>query len=233
MPLEREHVIIGTFDDNPLGLVTHGRIIRRGMHRPSLGEATMDALGNTFFWTWKIGASNTTRRVMSPMWSYQLAIEGGWALADPRTSVGACTALGSTGMTFTGPLPLNQVGGSTTMSVPILDTFVWSPDSIGGFESAAEGALLPKYTPTGPIPTLPVPNFTASGSMPTSTANLGNGRKNATDTTLMAVPIGGCTYPDPLHALTAAISGLWDYLLLRVCTFPCFYLEDWLAWLEG
>jgi len=171
----------------------------------SLGEASMDALGNSFFWTWKIGVSSISGKIGSPMWSYQLAIEGGWALTDPRTSAGTCTTLGTPGMNYTGPFAANEVGGSTTVSVPSLDTFVWPPDSIGGYNSAAEAAELPRYTPTGAIVTLPIPTFTATGSTPTETASLGNGWNNPNDNADMAVPATGCDYPNPWAAVNATI----------------------------
>jgi aryl-phospho-beta-D-glucosidase BglC (GH1 family) len=202
----------GTFDGNPVvgscepwnDYTTWDASTIAGLK--SLGEASMDALGNSFFWTWKIGVSGITGKIGSPMWSYQLAIEGGWALTDPRTSAGTCNSLGTgPGMNYTGPFLPNEVGGSTTVTVPSLDTFVWPPDSIGGYTSAAEAAELPRYTPTGPIPTLPIPTFTASGSTPTETANLGNGWNNASDTTLMAVPATGCDYPNPWAAVSATI----------------------------
>jgi glucan 1,3-beta-glucosidase len=170
-----------------------------------LGAATMDALGNWFFWTWKVGPSLATGKIESPFWSYQLAIQEGWAVTDPRTSAGTCTGLGQTGYSFTGPLQPNQLGTGSSFSVPSLSTYAWPPDSIGGYDSPALAASLPTYTPNGAIPTLPIPTFTQSGSTPTNTANLGNGWNNPADQTLMAVPISGCTYPDPWNALNATI----------------------------
>lgn len=170
-----------------------------------LGAATMDALGNWFFWTWKVGPSLATGKIEAPFWSYQLAIQEGWAVTDPRTSAGTCSSLGQTGYTFPGPLAPNQLGTASSYNVASLDTYAWPPDTVTGFESAAQAASLPRYTPTGPIPTLPIPTLTQSGSAPSNTANLGNGWNNASDQTLMAVPASGCTYPDPWAALTATI----------------------------
>lgn len=42
----------------------------------AFSEASMDALQHFFFWTWKIGNS-TAGRVETPLWSYQLGLEGG------------------------------------------------------------------------------------------------------------------------------------------------------------
>jgi hypothetical protein len=40
--------------------------------------ATMDALQNFFFWTWKIGNSTVLGTSSSPLWHYQLGLEKGW-----------------------------------------------------------------------------------------------------------------------------------------------------------
>ncbi|KAG6813013.1 hypothetical protein H0H92_014751 [Tricholoma furcatifolium] len=40
--------------------------------------ATMDALQNFFFWTWKVGNSTILGTSSSPLWHYQLGLERGW-----------------------------------------------------------------------------------------------------------------------------------------------------------
>lgn len=40
--------------------------------------ASMDALQNYFFWTWKIGNSSVLNTSTSPMWHYQLGLQQGW-----------------------------------------------------------------------------------------------------------------------------------------------------------
>lgn len=40
--------------------------------------ASMDALQNFFFWTWKIGNSTVLGTSSSPMWHYKLGLEQGW-----------------------------------------------------------------------------------------------------------------------------------------------------------
>lgn len=40
--------------------------------------ASMDALQNYFFWTWKIGNSSVLGTSSSPMWHYQLGLQQGW-----------------------------------------------------------------------------------------------------------------------------------------------------------
>ncbi|KAG8821748.1 hypothetical protein FRB91_011418 [Serendipita sp. 411] len=66
------------------------------------------------------------------------------------------------------------------------------------------------YTATGAISTLPgptpTPTQTGNGnSAATPTVEFGNGWANPDDTTLMAVPVSGCTYPNPWNAVSAAI----------------------------
>ncbi|EDR10975.1 glycoside hydrolase family 5 protein, partial [Laccaria bicolor S238N-H82] len=52
--------------------------------------ASMDALQDYFFWTWKIGNSSVSGTVETPAWSYQLGLENGWMPKDPRQAIGAC-----------------------------------------------------------------------------------------------------------------------------------------------
>ncbi|KAG8826365.1 hypothetical protein FRC18_010071 [Serendipita sp. 400] len=160
--------------------------------------SSMDALQNWFFWTWRIGESSATGKVMTPFWSYKLALQEGWAPTDPREAAGQCSRLGVDIGSFSGTLQSWQVGGAGAGTIPTLDTYPWPPISIGGAEGAAAVAALPVYTRTGDIVTLPGPTFSSA-----PTASVGNGWANAADTTPMAVPIAGCTYPDPWDALSA------------------------------
>jgi glucan 1,3-beta-glucosidase len=163
-----------------------------------LGASTMDALGNSFFWTWRIGESSETGRVMAPFWSYKLSVQEGWAVVDPRTSKGNCERLGQTGNSYSGTMNTNSAGGpGAGSSVPSLDTYAWPPTVVGGYGAAAS---LPTYTPTGPIVTLPVPQATQGVNV-----DWGTGWNNADDTDPMNVPISGCAYPDPWNAVSAAV----------------------------
>ncbi|KAI0273720.1 glycoside hydrolase superfamily [Gloeopeniophorella convolvens] len=147
--------------------------------------SSMDALQNWFFWTWKIGNSTTSGTVESPAWSYQLGLQNGWMPTDPRKASGAC---GNTDP-WQPPLAPSQTGGSGAGQIPasVSSQFAWPPTAIS---NAADVTLLPQYTQTGTIPTLPVPSFTASSSV-----NAGNGWANPSDTSGIAVPIATCTYP--------------------------------------
>lgn len=56
--------------------------------------ATMDALQNWFFWTWRIGNSTEMQYPTSPQWHYKLGVENGWIPADPRAAGGFCRSMG-------------------------------------------------------------------------------------------------------------------------------------------
>ncbi|TFK76576.1 glycoside hydrolase [Pluteus cervinus] len=145
--------------------------------------ATMDALQDYFFWTWKIGASSQSGDIESPAWSYQLGLQQGWMPTDPRDAIGVCGGADP----FVPPLQSWQTGGAGAgnAAAPI----AWPPASI---TSGGAVTLLPSYTQAGPIPTLSGPSFAATPS-----ANAGNGWANAADTALMYVPIPTCSYLDP------------------------------------
>ncbi|CAG7853930.1 Probable glucan 1,3-beta-glucosidase D; AltName: Full=Exo-1,3-beta-glucanase D [Serendipita indica DSM 11827] len=156
--------------------------------------SSMDALQNWFFWTWRIGESSATNKVMAPFWSYKLGLQEGWMPTDPRQSRGQCAKVGVPITEFSSPI---QPGAGNP---PTLDNYPWPPTTLGTYAVAQ----LPLYTPTGEIHTLPVPTFTQSSGA-TATVSVGNGWANPADNTPMAVPVAGCTYPDPWNALNAAI----------------------------
>ena len=138
------------------------------------------------------------------MWSYRLAIDLGFAPSDPRTASGKCAALGKGTPAFTGPYQAWQTGGpgdtGTVVASEAALYGVWPPPALG---QGLVVAQLPAYTPTGAIPTLPVPTFTKPDSK--ETLDAGNGWFNAQDTTPMHVPITGCDYPDQWNAVGIAI----------------------------
>ena len=158
--------------------------------------ASMDALQNWFFWTWKIGPSSQSGQVESPAWSYQLGLQNGWMPTDPRQASGVC---GNTSP-WTPPLKPWQTGGSGAGSNVQSNTLQWPPTSIS---SGGLIASLPSYTPTGTVVTLPVPTFTDySGSV--VKVDAGNGWENPSDSRGMYVTISGCSYLDPWVGPTAA-----------------------------
>ena len=163
---------------------------------PANRTVRLTALQNWFFWTWKIGNSSVTGKVESPAWSYSLGLQEGWMPKDPRAADGMCDSTDP----FTGPLSPWATGGAGAGQIPATFTasYAWPPTSIS---NAPAVTLLPTYTPTGPIPTLPPPTFTASAS---ATASVGNGWQNPSDTAGANVPISTCSYLDPWVGPTAA-----------------------------
>ncbi|TFK45133.1 glycoside hydrolase superfamily [Crucibulum laeve] len=163
--------------------------------------ASMDALGDFFFWTWKIGNS-TAGHVESPLWSYQLGLQGGWMPTDPRTSIGTCDALGISGPIFDGTFQPWMVGGSGAGQVNPAEVaqYPWPPPTISN--APVPVAELPSYTSTGTIATLPPPTATAANG---KTIDAGNGWFDAQDNTPAPTTIAGCTYPDPWDAVDAAV----------------------------
>ncbi|KAI9509662.1 exo-beta-1,3-glucanase [Russula earlei] len=149
--------------------------------------ASMDALQNYFFWTWKIGNS-TSNAIQAPSWSYKLGLDKGWMPTDPREADGVC----GNSNPWQPPLAPSQTGGSGAGQIPatVALQLAWPPTTISNAGAAV--TLLPHYTHTGTIPTLPVPTFTSA----TASINAGNGWENPADTTGFAVPIATCTYPD-------------------------------------
>lgn len=124
--------------------------------------------------------------------------------ADPRSSVGKCQGLG---VTLTDPfdgsyLPW-QTGGPGAGDIPasVSASYPWPPASIVSASGAV--SLLPQYTPTGSITTLPPPTAT-----PTNVQI--DGWHDSDDTTPAPTPISGCTYPDAWAAsydITLPIAG--------------------------
>lgn len=165
-------------------------------------SAQMDSLGDYFFWTWKIGASQRGI-VEAPLWSYQLGLLNGWMPTDPRTVVGTCASLGGPSTTWDGTFAPHMTGAAGAGLPSDGGSYPWPPTSIAGVGAAP--AALPSYTATGTIVVLPTPTFTDSrgNSIPG-----GDGWFNPEDVALAPTPIAGCTYPDPWDAEGAAIPAL-------------------------
>jgi glucan 1,3-beta-glucosidase len=110
--------------------------------------------------------------------------------SDPRQAIGTC----GNSNPWNPPLKSWQVGGAGAGNIPAsaASAVAWPPQALatGGPVSA-----MPSYTPTGALPTLPVPTFTAPSS--SATVNAGSGWNNPSDTTGLSVNIAGCSYPDP------------------------------------
>ncbi|KAF8991502.1 glycoside hydrolase superfamily [Cyathus striatus] len=181
---------------------TWNSTIKAGLNLFTL--ASMDALQDFFFWTWKIGNS-TAGLVESPLWSYQLGLQQGWMPTDPRTSVGTCAALGAGGPQFDGTFQPWQTGGTGAGAVEPTETqqWPWPPAQISHADDPV--SQLPSYTPTAPVATLPPPALTPT---PTKSIDVGNGWFDSQDTAPAPTTIQGCTYPDPWNAIDADVPPL-------------------------
>ncbi|KAJ8481292.1 hypothetical protein ONZ45_g15358 [Pleurotus djamor] len=160
--------------------------------------ASMDALQNFFFWTWKIGNSTVLGTSSSPMWHYKLGLERGWIPKDPREAIGHCSSLAKS-VPFTA-LPATATGGAGAGILKAPQSYPFPPATLLPSFSGTQIALLPTYTQTGAAITLPAPTFTATASV-----DAGNGWKNAQDTALAYVPVKGCSYPNAWDAVTATL----------------------------
>ncbi|OAX38913.1 glycoside hydrolase family 5 protein [Rhizopogon vinicolor AM-OR11-026] len=154
--------------------------------------ASMDALQNWFFWTWKIGNSSVSGVVESPQWSYQLGLQNGWMPTDPRTAAGTCADQGL----YSPPLKAWQTGGAGAgqIAASVTASYAWPPASIS---NGGPVSSLPSYTPTGTVATLPPPTFTITSGSSVTTANAGDGWQNPSDTASGMVGIATCSYLNP------------------------------------
>ncbi|KAF8157928.1 glycoside hydrolase family 5 protein [Crassisporium funariophilum] len=170
--------------------------------------ASMDALQNFFFWTWKIGNATQLGGTSScPMWHYKLGLQQGWIPKDPREAIGHCAKILSSSQLFDGKYPSSATGG---VSVPQLSpgtldpvqsaSHTFPPPTISPTFSGTQLALLPTYTPTGTLKTLFAPTFTAAPS-----AVVGNGWNNPADNQPAYVPVAGCPYPNAWDAVSAPL----------------------------
>ncbi|KAI0256787.1 glycoside hydrolase superfamily [Lactifluus subvellereus] len=150
--------------------------------------ASMDALQNWFFWTWKIGPA-ADGKIESPSWSYQLGFRNGWMPPDPRAAAGVC----GNANPWQPPLPAVKLGGAGAGQIPanLQQQYAWPPAAIlkGG-----PLATIPQYQATGQIPVLASPVFTSTSGKP---IDAGTGWNNPQDKALMAVPNPNCPYLTP------------------------------------
>ncbi|KAJ7491298.1 exo-beta-1,3-glucanase [Mycena latifolia] len=164
--------------------------------------ASMDALQNWFFWTWKVGNS-TAGKVEAPHWSYQLGLENGWMPIDPRSAVGQC----GNSDPFVGTLSSWQTGGAGagSMAASVTDALSWPPPAISFPGGASAASVLPTFAASGTPITLPGPTFTpTSGATAAASISSGDGWANPSDTAGMMGPIAGCSYFDPWIGSTVA-----------------------------
>jgi hypothetical protein len=173
----------------------------------AFGMASMDALQNWFFWTWKIGNHSNTDVIGSPLWSYKLGLEQGWVPTDPRQADGICESLGVPGPAFDGTYKPWQTGGAGAGQIApaVRAQFPWPPAAISGVGGAAV-AVLPTYTPTGTIATLPPAQLSPT---PAHKVNQGNGWTDNSDTAGGPAEIPGCVYPNAWSAEDALVPSVF------------------------
>jgi glucan 1,3-beta-glucosidase len=136
----------------------------------------------------------TNGSIQAPLWSYKLGLDNGWIPTDPRTSVGKCAALGvPAAQPFNGNYLPWQTGGEGAGDIPpsVTVSYPWPPTKIS--DALAAPPLMPQYTPTGVVTTLPPPTFTATND------NI-NGWYDSGDTAPAPTPISGCSYPNAWDA---------------------------------
>ncbi|CAK5268466.1 unnamed protein product [Mycena citricolor] len=183
--------------------------VKAGLHEYAL--ASMDAMQNWFFWTWKIGNA-TDGVVRAPLWSYQLGLEGGWMPTDPRTSIGTCASLNVVGPVFNGTYSAWQTGGlgAGTIDPTAIASFgQWPPATIS--HVAAPVTLLPTYTATATVRSLtfvtPTPTSTATGTGAVTrvapTVSIGSGWFNSAGSSAGVTAVAGCVYYDAWSALNS------------------------------
>ncbi|KIK51604.1 glycoside hydrolase family 5 protein [Collybiopsis luxurians FD-317 M1] len=159
--------------------------------------ATMDALQNFFFWTWKIGNSTVLGTSSSPLWHYKLGLQQGWIPSDPREAIGHCASVLQSSQIFDGIYPTTATG---TVAPAQTSSHAFPPPSLSPSFSGTQMPLLPTYTATGKVKTLFAPTFTAAPS-----AIVGTGWNNTADTASAYVTVAGCSYPDSWNAVNASL----------------------------
>ncbi|KAI0709645.1 glycoside hydrolase superfamily [Cerioporus squamosus] len=151
------------------------------------------ALPGYFFWTWKVGNSSVTGKVEAPFWSYKLGLDNGWIPSDPREALGTCASLGyPQNLPWNGTYQSWQTGGAGagTISSTALASFSQYPPPSLSNVNGADPTQLPMYTATGVVQTLSTPTFASA------TVTGGDGWADAADTSLAAVQVAYCAYPD-------------------------------------
>ncbi|KAF8329059.1 exo-beta-1,3-glucanase [Amanita rubescens] len=159
--------------------------------------ASMDAFGDWYFWTWKIAAAQSGD-IETPLWSYQLGYRNGWMPSDPRSASGFCESVGYTPTLFGGTFSPWQTGTPSSIPASSSSMYPWPPTSIGNIDVPM--SLLPTYTNTATIITLPVPTFT---SIPSSVTQGYDGWFDTADTGGGIMTIAGCTYLNEYSATFA------------------------------
>ncbi|KAH9484569.1 putative glucan 1,3-beta-glucosidase D [Psilocybe cubensis] len=201
---------VGSQSSNPVcpefdAWETYNDTMKQGIQ--NFVSASMDAFGDWFFWTWKIGPTEAGR-IETPLWSYQLGLKNGWISKDPRSASGLCASIGSQTENFNNSYQPWQTGTPSSIPASSTSSFPWPPTTISG--AGVSINLLPTYTDTAPIITLPPATFTAAPSSITAPAN---GWFNMQDTEGGITTVDGCPYP-------SEYDGIFSVVPTAPCTGP-------------
>ncbi|KAJ7117234.1 glycoside hydrolase [Mycena crocata] len=164
--------------------------------------ASMDAMQDWFFWTWKVRFIRSSARPPTALCarrfgriSWVSRTDGCRPIRAPRTGnarPSASTTRLSTG--HTGTIAPDAVASFGT----------WPPKSIAHVDADVL-TVLPTYTPTGSVATLTYGTPTATGTVKvtqTPTATAGDGWFDKDDKALGMTAVAGCTYPNAWGAMT-------------------------------
>lgn len=139
-----------------------------------------------------IQIGNSTRGIVeSPLWSYQLGLQGGWIPKDPRTAAGTCAALGVPMTPPPTPYPAYMTGGAGAGAPQGVSQLTWPPATI---QNAGPASQLPMYADTGRVETLAPPSATAPSTK--KEVDFGDGWFSKDDSALAPAEVQGCTYPN-------------------------------------
>lgn len=131
---------------------------------------------------------------------------------DPRSANGVCASLG-VASTPAAPLPATATGGAGAGTISDAFRASYTAWPVTSLANVPNVSVLPLYTATGTLKTMPVPTFTKPGS--TQTIDAGSGWFSPADTALAHVAIAGCTYPNEYSAQIGMVP-----MPTAVCTGP-------------
>ena len=118
--------------------------------------------------------------------------------SDPRSASGFCESVGYTPTLFDGTFSPWQTGTPSSIPASSSSMYPWLPASIGNIDVPM--SLLPTYTNTATIITLPVPTFT---SVPSSVTQGYDGWFDTADAGGGIMTIAGCAYLNEYSATFA------------------------------
>lgn len=153
----------------------------------------------------QVGPNSLSGNIEVPLWSYQLGVRNGWIPQDPREAFGMCQQLGTALEPFNGTYEPWQTGTPSSIPASSSASYPWPPPTISNIDVPMQ--LLPTYTNTGPISTLPPETYSSAAASATKSVN---GWFDAQDTEGGITAVSGCTYPNE-----------WFGIFSSTPTIPC------------